>query len=568
MGERKTYIINIDGMRGDYVGTIGHQGCLTPTLNDLALQGIQFRKCSSTMPANTGTNHTAILTSTTAGSHGILGIGGYFSGLDFNHWRWSRHYGKAQAEVYEHHHVQIPTLFNIVKQQNLTAKTAFITGKTWLGSILPDEDCDITIYPGNTTEHCGVHEANPSYVTPPYGYVLGGTAHPEDNELLPRVYIPSTVDGDAYHAPPGSISASPVDFDADKLPSDQWIMDQALACIDHNDPDMMYLVLMNMDLAGHAYGAFITKEGDENDDNLSLFRNPQATKDQLFLTDAQIQRFIHHLQVKGLYDDARIIITSDHGMSTMKALFSAETRQEFLNWMTSRVDALTDPSIISYTEPFSQRERLDIDIRQILEDNGIHMRASMGRLLHRYNPQGHYDWCISEGPNAYIYNAEPSVQEEIKQILLDYTIQENEQEEHPIWKVLTQDEQDTTINEHTGESFNLGKGNYADVIWPSVMIFCHPHYMVPMYNDQLQSALMPLMIKMKLPGFIDVRTAMGAHGTYQEQHVPLILVSPSEPMVPENVISYKQVSLIDIAPTITSLNEWALPPSFQGESLV
>jgi len=45
--ERKTYIINIDGMRADYFGAEGHQGCLTPTLVLLAEQGVQFTNCKS-----------------------------------------------------------------------------------------------------------------------------------------------------------------------------------------------------------------------------------------------------------------------------------------------------------------------------------------------------------------------------------------------------------------------------------------------------------------------------------------------------------------------------------------
>ncbi len=62
MVERKTYIINIDGMRADYFGATGnHQECLTPTLLSLKQKGTVFDNCKTIMPANTGTNHTAIM---------------------------------------------------------------------------------------------------------------------------------------------------------------------------------------------------------------------------------------------------------------------------------------------------------------------------------------------------------------------------------------------------------------------------------------------------------------------------------------------------------------------------
>ena len=569
MGERKTYIINIDGMRADYFSTMGHQGCLTPTLVSLANQGMFFTNCKSTMPANTGTNHVAILTSTHAGSHGILGIGGYYQGLDLDHFRFSRKYGTAKANMYNHNHLQMSTYFNIIKSQNPSLITAFITGKTWLGGIIPDEDCDITVYPGNNSDNSGNHLPNPSYVTSSEGYVLGGFAHPEDNEIFPRVYIPGK-DETESEAPPGVISLAPVDFDADKLPSDKWIIDQAIHCVDYDNPDFMYMVLMNMDLAGHGYGSSLVEQTSDEIDtkNLNVLRNPNAIQDQLFLTDLEVKRFIEHLKNKNLYNDARIIITSDHGMNTMKTLFSGETKKNIVDWVLERIDIIkAEDRYETFISPIFD-ETLDIDIREILAQHEIHMRASPDKFLERYNPDGDYDWCISEGPNAYIFNAEPDIQNRIKDILTQHTIEENGNTVNPVWKILTADEQNDEINDYTGDKFKLGKGDYQDVIWPSVIIFLKPHYMVPMYHDQLMSGLMPIMIKLKLPGFIDIRTATGAHGTYLEQDVPLILVSKNESVVPPGVVVEDQVSVLDIIPTISHLNGWSISPSFEGESLV
>ena len=200
---KKTYIINIDGMRADYFGATGHQGCLTPTLLELIQQGVNFINCKCIMPANTGTNHTAIMTSTHAGNHGILGAVGHFKKLNFNYFRFSRKYGTIHTGLYEHRHLQVPTFFNIIKANNPNLVTAFIPSKTWVGNILADKECDITIFPNNTPENCGNHDPNPDYVFPCEGYVLGGKSHPEDNGLLPRFFIPQK--GKYDKAPPGTV---------------------------------------------------------------------------------------------------------------------------------------------------------------------------------------------------------------------------------------------------------------------------------------------------------------------------------------------------------------------------
>ena len=572
MGEKKTYLINIDGMRADYFGTVGHQGCLTPTLVSLAEQGIRFSNCKTIMPANTGTNHTAIMTSAHAGSHGILGVGGCYKGLNKEYFRFSKKYGTILTGMYEHKHLQIPTFFNIIKTNNPNLITAFIPGKTWLGNIIADEDCDVTIFTGNTKDNCGKHKANPEYVTDSEGYVLGGLAHPEDNEILPRFYFPKK--GEIEMEPPGTLNAALVKIDADSLPSDKWIIDQAINCVDNDDPDFMYMILMNLDMAGHAYGAFLSdKNPDEVDvKNLCTLRNPNAARDQLYLTDLEVKRFIDHLRKKELYHDARIIIISDHGMNTTKSMFSGISRKRRLYWLLEKLHIVKWSEIYKSFLFAELKEELDIDIRRIFAEHEIHMRASQGRWFHRYNKQGDYDWCYSDGGIVgCIYNVDLSTQRKIKTILRDYTIKENGKTMHPIWNVLTEEDMNDAENEYTHRPFRLGRGDFNneyDAMWPSVIVFPRPHYMIPMYNDQLYAGLMPLMVHVNLPGFIDFRTAPGLHGTYLEQDVPLIFVSPNEPEVPSGVVYNEQVSVLDIIPTINFLNGWPDQSSFEGRPII
>ena len=200
------------------------------------------------------------------------------------------------------------------------------------------------------------------------------------------------------------------------------------------------------------------------------------------------------------------------------------------------------------------------------------MRASQGRWFHRYNPQGDYDWCVSDGIGVgYIYNANATIQKRIKKILPMYEIKENGIKVRPIWMVLNEKDMNDAINDYTGLPFRLGKGDFNDeydAIWPSVIVFPRPHFVIPFYNDQLNLGLTSLMVAMKLPGFIDVRIAPGSHGTYLEQDVPLIFVSPSESEVSINDVNNKQVSVLDIIPTINYLSGWPDQSSFEGKSII
>lgn len=570
---KKTYIINIDGMRADYFGAIGHQGYLTPTLISLAKKGIRFTNCKTIMPANTGTNHTAIMTSAHAGSHGILGVGYYYRGLDFNHFRLSRKYGSAIAGTFVRRHVQVPTFFNIIKQNNHDLVTAFIPGKTWMGNILADEDCDVTIFPGNTPDDCGRHQPNPDYVTPCEGYVGGGCADPVDNVILPRFYLPER--GVFGKEPSGTINLGLLGLDASFFPSDRWVIDQAISCVNEDNPDFMYMILMNNDSAGHTYGPFKIEEPSHHieQDSFSIVRNPNASQDVLFQVDMEVNRFINHLKKKGLYDESRIIITSDHGMSLMKSVISGISWKRLVYQIIKRMSLKKDiTSKIKISNP-KTIEELDIDIRKILKNHGIHMRASQPKKwFKRYNPKGGYDWAISDGGNlGYIYNVDELTQEKIKNILENYIIEENGNQIKPIWKVLTEKEMDNEENEFDGKPFRLGRGDFNsdyDPIWPSIIVFPKPHYFVPMYNDQLSGGMNMFKLEMNLPAFLDIRGTPGAHGTYLEQDVPLIFVSPSESVIQPSTVYNKQVSVLDIIPTINYLSGWPDQSSFEGKPII
>ncbi len=505
--EKKTYLIAIDGMRADYVGATGHQGCLTPTMIALAKQGIQFTNCTVPLPAVTAANHTAIMTSTLAGTNGIYGMIVHYKGLDFDHHKISRRYGTPLLDVYQHSHLQgIPTFCNIVKMNSPAATTAIVSGKHWVADILADNDCDIVIY--------GENSSNPDFVSPTEGYILGGKAHENDSLRPPRIYISPQKERFSGW-PKGTLKSPLKELNADRFPSDKWIIDQAIQTIHECDPDFMYILLNNVDIAGHAYGSF----SDTQVPSLNRFINPEAMKDQVYITDGEINRFITFLKKNGTFNTSRIAITSDHGMSTMKEKSHA------------------------------------VDIRKVLKKHGISIKANTRWLPFGYDNQGQYEWCLSEGTHIFLYCPDDAVLP-IKKVI--------EQHLPHLYKV---------IDPQTQKKNGLWKGNYKDVIWPQLLVFLQPNYMNIGYADELSGlasvvAKRSVHVQALLAKLYGIPSAPGAHGTYSEQQVPFLLVSPDEPHIPKGITNEKEVSVLDIIPTINDLNGWPTQHSFMGQPLL
>jgi arylsulfatase A-like enzyme len=506
---RKTYILNLDGMRADYYDTQGHQGCLTQTLKFLRDHGVRFSKCKDILPAVTATNHTSILTSTHLGTHGIYGMGSHFQGLDFDHYRISSKHGIATLDKYHHKHLEcLPTFFNVVKQNNPELTTALIIGKYWV-DFLADESCDILIYAGNPS--------NPDYVNDSPSYILGGEKHEGDQSFPLRIYL--TKKGEKYVGPPKGTIAAPRLATADLMPSDKWIIDQTIQTICHYDPDFMYVLLNNIDTAGHMYGAFT----DLNTSNLGDFINPDAMMDQLYITDSQVNRFIEFLKRRETFEKSRIIITSDHGMSTMKEFNRSP------------------------------------DVRKTLNYQNLRIKANTRWIPYGYNDKGDYVWCFSEGPQIYIYCSKDSEQE-IKSALVNdlphyiEILDENDQKEKKMWK-----------------------GDYQDVIWPRIIVFLEKNYFNIYYGDGYAAggkllANMPPFSKLLMAKIYNAPGLPGTHGTHTEQDVPLIFFSPEEHLpdkinVEPGTDIDDEVSVIDIIPTINSLNEWPDQKTFEGKPL-
>lgn len=546
------YIINVDGLRGNYIGMSFSNSAHTDTditPNISAIRAVSLGcAMNNVLPAFTATNHTAIITSATAGKSGMLGAGGGYKGLKTD--------GTIDARTYEHwdlHRRGVKTLYNAAKSSGV-GTTAIIAGKSWVGDIFRDVDgsgnsvtngCDYAIYPNSNAA-----SLPPGFILQTTtGFRLGGPPHLGDPAQI-RAYIP----GPGLSSIPGGMANVELmsnKIDSDDLPSDKWVIDTAIQCVNDVsvDPNLLYILMASMDEAGHCYGAL----GDGGALSLHNARHPEALRDQVIITDGEVQRFINFLDNKidgngkSRYRNSIIVITSDHGMSSIK----------------------------KGTEC--------VDIRQELDDNGHVMRARDDHVNDEEQTIYDYEYCLTEGPTAYMYGVKSSQFSAIESFLASDI---NEVDgENPVEGVYSKNTT-PTLNQLIGGPPTAVLS--TDLKWPDMIVLFKPNNAAYLYGDEITVGANAFHIEINAPaGFKDVfhsdptiMSVPGEHGSQKERLVPFIYRFPGM-LVPVIPASFPRLTItsavglpgipyrlnLDIAPTICELTKWTKETSFEGTSM-
>lgn len=515
--KQRIYIINLDGMPAEYFNLKDKDGnLLTPNLKKLADDGVYFRNCYSQLPALTVCNHTSIVTGASTGIIGIYGAGAYFGGIDEK--------GNALITFYKREDIQAETIFDAMKGKDKNLKTSAICGKGWVCDAWKNENLDI-----NITGH-----EYPDYVKPPEAYILGGTTSEGKQKFPLRLCFKSSQDSIS-----GCLNIP--GFEPSHFPSDNWVINSAIEVIKKEDPNFIYILLAGMDDAGHIYGNFLDGK------DINPIANPEAMMDQLKITDKCVGDFIDFLKSKKIYDDATIVLTADHGMTTARIIEEEEVSQF---------------DLLNIFKKLMKGTSFTVDVRKILKDSGFPMIASDGE--NPYNPEGAYEWCGSEGPNIYIFGTKGKYKEKIISVLKEYN---DKNPYHPMWKILDREMMANSINDKTGFPFELYNKKCAEgncpVKWPDVIIFLHKGFMAPAYSDTIRGGGIMFMKKVNFPP-ISPRIGIGFHGTYSEQNVPLVIKAKG---IKKGYIEEKNVQTIDIIPTVCDIYSLPIPSNTKGENL-
>jgi hypothetical protein len=311
--------IHIDSMHPEYInlnadatGPGGLGDWLMPEVRGFVAQSAHWPNAKAQFPQLTDSNILNILAS---GSSGITGLVGVLSQPEYwGLWglvRRNIHLGKTRYPDGG----QVKTIFEIMKEQDPSAITAFISNKNWV----PEE------YGAGFGKAASADIIVTGKTYPPY---INAPEHVS-------FYDNPDTDPDAYCDPEseyqttlfGLFQNNPV-----RHPRDFWIVDAALQIMTKENPDMMYILLGDLDHGQHLLGAVddpsewqigpdpdIPPECESqfryrwiNRRNENLYKEPIL--DLIRDVDLAFGQLMDGLEEGGYLQDAAVILVSDHNM--------------------------------------------------------------------------------------------------------------------------------------------------------------------------------------------------------------------------------------------------------------
>ncbi len=248
----KCLIIVLDGFSSNYLARLGPQS----NLAKLAESGACCLTTHSTYPTHTCTNHATIMTGVGAADHGI--VGNDRLGDD----------GKTMVKNVEAEFIQVPTLFEIAKEQG--KKTAMVSGKNNEVTLL-SKGLDV-----------GVSNKRPL------------------DYLAEAPGIEDSNDNDQYYAYNMALA--------------DWVFESLYTVLKEEDPDLTLVNIQSPDYIGHRFGP----ESEEMSNCLQA-------------VDKQFGILYENMKADGMLDHTAVFITADHGMTpTDKAIWLDKIcRREF-----------------------------------------------------------------------------------------------------------------------------------------------------------------------------------------------------------------------------------------------
>jgi hypothetical protein len=311
--------IHIDSMHPEYINLNadatgpGEQGdWLMPEVRGFVAQSAHWPNAKAQFPQLTDASIINILASASSGNTGFVGVlrQPEYWGL----WGLVQrdiHLGKARYPDGG----QVKTLFDIMKEQDPSAIRAFISNKNWI----PQE------YGAGYGKAASVDIIVNGKTYPPYLNAPEYVSFYDNPDTDPDAYC----DPESEYQTPlfGLIQNRP-----ERHPRDFWIVDAALKVMANENPDMMYILLGDLDHAQHLLGAVndpsewrigpaavIPPECESqfryrwiNRYNENLYKEPIL--DLIRDVDLAFGQLMDGLEEGGYLQDAAVILVSDHNM--------------------------------------------------------------------------------------------------------------------------------------------------------------------------------------------------------------------------------------------------------------
>ncbi len=509
--KHKIYMVSIDSLGTEYLklnakgNGWGKQGdWLMPNLHSFIKKSTYYPNHKVHLVSATDMNHAVYLSGAYPGRLGMYSVNVFFFGFDAK--------GKpiikgtpADLMYWGPDGKPVTNMFNVVKDPkyggNASAFTAYSSGKGWV----PEHYRN----PVMGLDRIATSFDYPDYVAPP-------PHPPTKGELVGpfvTIHFKKLGDPDLF------------------VWEDIYTIDQTIEVINNEDPDVFYILLGGVDMAGHAYGAgYNFDEWDDrgtpddlSDDKSKI--NDNANRLGIIKTvkgaDEQLGRFIEYLKKRGTYEKSYIIVQSDHNMET---------------------NFFDGPNV-----------------NKILKKTG-------------YSPKkDYYMFTASQVGALFLRRKDPGIIPALEKALEEYRIKNplTGALECPML-VMTRKEMRTGIDEATGRQVTLPMELYSryyiehpkpdGLKWPDMLILAKRYYQFPVTGIGLANVgagLLPFQV----PPF---NIFVGGHGGMSTQPSLLALRGP---FAPEGVTSGEQTWPADVAPTLYRLEGYKIPECVQGKGL-
>jgi len=509
--KHKIYYLSLDSLGPEYLklnatgtGPGKDRDWLMPELQAFLQEGVFYPRHQAHLISATDMNHASYLSGAYPGRLGLYSVQVYMFGFDAQGWAIWRstphdlmYWGPKGQPV--------TTIFNVVKDPagggNPNAFTAYVSGKDWV------------------PEH---------YRNPVYGLDRIVTVTDYPDYVTPSTHQIKPAESIRYMLEARFHKINQPDL---ALWEDVYTMDQAIQVIENEDPDVCYILLGGVDEAGHFFGSGKdpaewddrgTPE-DLSDDTSRI--NPSANRLGILKTvrnaDEQVGRLLRFLQERGTYEEAYLVIESDHNMET---------------------------------------------------------NSFIGPPLHKILPASGYskkkDYYVFTGSQlgvVFLRRDDPAVLAAVEKTLEDFRWPSpiTGERECPVL-VLNREEMRTGKDEATGQTVTLPRELYSEYYierppagglrYPDLFIFPKAHLQFPSIGAGFGNIGLGVL-PFDVPPFT---VYVGGHGGPSTRPALLGIKGPG---IPRGAVEPGQTHPSDVAPTLYRLEGYPIPDSVQGTPL-
>lgn len=255
-----------------------------PNMGSLITNGVSFSNAiASNCVAETAPGFASISTGKYMRDHGIWASDNWYD-------RKTKKLSYLYDEVSGKLHLEAPTIGEIMKSRDSSARVASISAKDRNAFLLGGSGADIVVFSYREQMHERGHFTGPGVTGDSFGWTeRPGRALPP---YLADLRVPRIVDwdGPGFHHPKESAANTPF--------MDRFVMEGALKILKHERPKLLFVGLVSPNIVGHVY-----------------MTESVELRESCEVVDQLLGMLISRLKEMGWFDDTLLILTADHGMA-------------------------------------------------------------------------------------------------------------------------------------------------------------------------------------------------------------------------------------------------------------